>query len=73
MKNQFIGENNLNKRNNINLISKENIQYKDKSFKSNSTNNLFEIPENKKQNSDLKLKKKKKKHFKKIHQILWIY
>ena len=58
LKNQFIGENNLNKRNNINLISKENIQYKDKSFKSNSTNNLFEIPENKKQNSDLKLNKK---------------
>ena len=54
----IIGDNNLNKRNNINPISKENIQYKDKSFKSNSTNNLFEIPENKNLKSDLKLNQK---------------
>ncbi len=57
MNNQFIiGENNLHKRNNINLISKENNQFKENIINGNSINNLFEISKNKNDSkTDLKL------------------
>ena len=48
--------------NNINLISKENIQFKENIFKRNQLNNLYEIPENKNLKTNLKLNQKKLKN-----------